>query len=319
MRKTYPLSEAMRKFVEISEDCFPDEVIKAGIDSQRKAYVAMNQQFDITHPPDIDYRDEFLHWNEEQVSVRRYQSRHTLPSRRILFVHGGGWYLGNLDSHDFFAAKLAYDCQSELVSVDYRLAPEHPYPAALEDVYAVYRAMLEEAPEKTPPLLVGDSAGANLIAALSLRCRDEGLLPAMGQILIYPGLARTGTLASHQQCSNAPLLNTAAIEFCWRMYQPNNMTLLNATQQSYLLPLEAEDFSGLPPARLYPVEFDPLKDDAVEYARRIKRVGGDADLTLGEGLVHGCLRAIGSAAEADQFYQSICAGCAELFVASDNS
>ena len=318
MTKTYPLSDAMRQFVEITEACFSDEVIDAGIDSQRKAYVEMNQLFNTTHPAGLKFSDEFIQWGGEQVRVRRYHPVHQLPTRRILFVHGGGWYLGNLNSHDFFAAKLAHDCQSELVSVDYRLAPEAPFPASLDDIYSVYRVMINEASKDNPPLLVGDSAGANLIAALSLRCRDEGLLPAAGQVLIYPGLSQTGTLPSHQQFSDAPLLSAAAIEFCWRMYQPDNIELLDSTNQGYLIPNDAEHFTGLPPARLYPVEFDPLKDDAFEYVRRLKLAGVDAELSLGVGLVHGCLRAIGSAEEADQFYQSICAGCDELFVGSQS-
>jgi acetyl esterase len=319
MSKAYPLSEAMRAFVQTTEASFSDEVIEAGIEAQREAYVAMNRLFDLPRPLGLQSRDETVQIGGESLAIRRYQPEQRLPDRRILFIHGGGWYLGDLDSHDFFAAQLAHDCRSELVSVHYRRAPEAPFPAALDDIYSVYRAMLEEGLELTPPLLVGDSAGANLVAALSLRCRDEGLTPATGQVLIYPALAKPNSLPSHRELSDAPLLNAASIDFCWRIYGSQSLASLDAQKRSYLAPLEAESLAGLPPVRLFPVEFDPLKDDAFEYARRLKSAGVDSDLTLGEGLVHGCLRAMGSAPEADRFYGAIRTGCCELLAGIDSA
>ncbi len=317
MRKAYPLSVAMRSFVQTTESSFPDEVIEAGIDAQREAYTAMNRLFDLHRPSGLRCRDEFLGMGEPKVAVRRYWPERYIPDRRILFIHGGGWYLGDLDSHDHFAGKLAHDCRSELISVHYQRAPEAPFPAALDDVFTAYRTMLEEAPGRASPLLVGDSAGANLVAALSLRCRDEGIAPALGQVLIYPVLAQPGSLPSHRDLSDAPLLNAAAIEFCWRIYGRQSLASMDSQQRSYLVPLEAESLVGLPPARLFPVAFDPLRDDAFEYARRLQLAGVDVDLTLGEGLVHGCLRAIGSAQEADRFYDAIRANCCDLLADVD--
>ncbi|MFT5719721.1 MAG: acetyl esterase [Motiliproteus sp.] len=312
MGKAYPLSAAMRSFVRTTESCFPDEVIEAGIEAQREAYTAMNRLFDVHRPSGLRCRDTFLGMGASKVAVRRYWPERLIQDQRILFIHGGGWYLGDLDSHDHFAGSLAHDCRSELIAVHYRRAPEFPFPAALDDVFAVYLAMLEETPAGVPPLLAGDSAGANLVAALSLRCRDEGVTPALGQVLIYPALAEPGSLPSHQDFSDAPLLNAAAIEFCWRIYGWQSLASMDSQQRSYLAPLAAESLVGLPPARLFPVAFDPLRDDAYEYARRLKLAGVDADLTLGEGLVHGCLRAMGSAQEADRFYDAIRTACCDL-------
>ncbi len=296
MNPNYLLSPAMQDFVARSERFFPAEVIAQGIPAQRDAYTAQAAHFALPCPAGLRISDERL----GGVPVRRYRPRETMSGPAILFAHGGGWYLGGLDSHDSLCAQLAHDCMQELIAVDYRLAPEAPFPAGLDDLTAVYRALLAGGAE--PPLLLGDSAGGNLVAALTLRCRKQGLVAAAGQILIYPALAQPGSLPSHQAMADAPLLDRAGIVFCWQCYGGEHAS----KPAEELAPLLADSFEGLPAATVLAAQYDPLRDDAREYSRRLQAAGVAVSYCEVPGLVHGALRAVGRAEEADQLYRLIC-------------
>jgi len=186
------------------------------------------------------------------------------------------------------------------MSVDYRLSPEHPFPAALDDCYSVYESLLQQG--KTP-ILLGDSAGGNLIAALTLRCRDDCLKAALAQILIYPFLAPPKSLSSHLSLSNAPLLSIEAIEFSLENYNP---AVDQEEQHKYIFPLQANSLSSLPQAAIFSAQFDPLIDDALKYSQRLQENSVVVDYQAIKGLVHGAIHAIGISAEADILFQSIC-------------
>ncbi|MEH6576745.1 MAG: alpha/beta hydrolase [Amphritea sp.] len=297
----YHLSDAMRRFVQRSEAFFPSAVVEQGLAAQRTAYDAMADHFSPPRPASLCINDEFLN----SVRIRRYRPPQHNRQQRVLFAHGGGWYLGGLDSHDSFCASLAHDCNMTVIAVDYRLAPEAPYPAGLDDLTAVYRALLEEDP--VPPLLVGDSAGGNLVAALALRCRKSGLPKACGQILIYPALAAPDSLPSHQLLTDAPLLDRDSINFCWQIYAQEH-----PVTDEELIPLQAESLAFLPPAAIFAAEFDPLVDDARQYSQRLRQAGTPAQLTVIRGLVHGALRAASITDEANLLYQSVCAKVKKL-------
>jgi acetyl esterase len=192
------------------------------------------------------------------------------------------------------------DCKLTVIAVDYRLAPEAPYPAGLNDLSSVYQALLQD--DSLPPLLLGDSAGGNLVAALTLRCRNTGVPKACGQILIYPALAAPGSLPSHQLFADAPLLDSASINFCWQNYASKE----HPFNDEELFPLQAESLALLPPAAIFAAEFDPLIDDARHYNQRLRRAEVPTRLIQVPGLVHGALHSIGLTSEAEQLYQSIC-------------
>ncbi|MBY4675369.1 alpha/beta hydrolase [Marinobacterium arenosum] len=308
MTRRFPLSPAMQAFVEQTESFYPAELIDRGIAAQRDAYDAMADYFSLPRPPTVEVWDQPLNG----VPVRRYRPQGDSAATQILFAHGGGWYLGGLDSHDSFCAQLAQDCRREVIAVDYRLAPEAPFPAALDDLSAVYRALLAE--QAAAPLLLGDSAGGNLVAALTLRCRRLGLPQAVGQVLVYPALAVPGSLPSHQEMADAPLLDRAAIEFCWQCYGPQRGAVVG--EQA---PLSADSFDGLPPAAIFAAQFDPLSDDARCYGDVLNAAGVDAEYRQIAGLVHGALRAVNRASEADQLYRLICAAVERLGVATESA
>lgn len=245
------------------------------------------------------------------VAVRSYQPPVASASGGvpcIVYLHGGGWVVGDLDSHDFICAELASTLGVLVIAVDYRLAPEHPFPAGFDDCLKVWR-VLRNGPFQLDPartLVAGDSAGGNLAAALCLALRDaDEPLPA-AQVLIYPGLGGDQHLASRSECNDAPLLTSSDVDCYHALYLQGP-----AKPRAYAMPLLAQDFRGLPPALIAVAQFDPLRDDGVLYAERLNAAGVATQLYYGEGLVHGCLRARGQAGEVDALYETLLGYLAE--------
>ena len=268
----------------------------------RQAYSQMCRAFTPPCPAALQVEDFEL----AGVAVRAYHPRIEPPCEGwpcMLYLHGGGWVVGDLDSHDFICMELAAALGALVVAVDYRLAPEHPFPAAFEDCLAVWRH-LAAAPFAIDPhrrLVVGDSAGGNLAAALCLALRDAGQVLPRAQVLIYPALGGPAHLPSRHECADAPLLSSSDLERYQALY------LSGAQPSSLAMPLLADDLSGLPPALIIVAQWDPLRDDGVLYSERLNAAGVDAVLYVGGGLVHGCLRGRGQVPEVDQMYRTLLA------------
>ncbi|QBZ87496.1 alpha/beta hydrolase [Pseudomonas viciae] len=296
---SYPLSEQMSAFIDKTLSFnTPD----ASLVGSRQAYSQMCRAFTPPCPEVLAVEDFQL----AGVAVRAYHSRITAPPEGwpcILYLHGGGWVVGDLDSHDFICMELAATLGALVVAVDYRLAPEHPFPAAFKDCLAVWRH-LAAAPFAIDPhrrLVVGDSAGGNLAAALCLALRDAGQVLPRAQVLIYPALGGPAHLPSRHECADAPLLSSSDLERYQALY------LSGAQPSSLAMPLLADDLSGLPPALIIVAQWDPLRDDGVLYSERLNAAGVDAVLYVGGGLVHGCLRGRGQVPEVDQMYRTLLA------------
>ncbi|MNF78707.1 Carboxylesterase NlhH [compost metagenome] len=291
---SYPLSRQMTAFVEKTVSFNSADSSLAGL---RLAYSEMCRAFTPARPAGLYVVDFVL----SGVAVRSYQPPASAASC-IVYLHGGGWVVGDLDSHDFICAELASTLGVLVIAVDYRRAPEHPFPAAFDDCLKVWRA-LRTGPFQLDPermLVAGDSAGGNLAAALCLALRDAGEPLPCAQVLIYPGLGGDHRLPSRSECIDAPLLSSSDVDCYHALY-------LRGTRHpsAYAMPLLATDFRGLPPAWIAVAQFDPLRDDGVRYAERLNAAGGAATLYVGEGLVHGCLRARGQVAEVDELYQAL--------------
>jgi acetyl esterase len=306
MTEKYPLSVSMTDFVNQSLSFFPISVVEQGIEAQRLAYRAMTSHFANPRPANLIVENKTI----DGVRVRHYfpkKQAHELSkegsnSLRIVFAHGGGWYLGDLDSHDSFCAHLASDCDIELIAIDYALAPESPYPEGLNDIEIVYQSL--SANSSLPIVLMGDSAGANLMAALSLRCRRKALPVAYAQCFIYPALSEIGSLPSHRAMSDAPLLDTNSLDFCWGQYVPSQEPLVSNNEE--LIPLYTSTHASLPPTMLFAAEYDPLIDDARCYFNALIVAGVEAELKVISGLVHGGLHGFKITEEANKLYLEIC-------------
>lgn len=292
----YPLSAEMAEFVRRTLTFTADS---SAIADQRLAYSRMCEAFTPARPAQLVVQDFAL----ATVPVRLYRPRAipaSDPTACVLYLHGGGWVVGDLDSHDFLTASLAADLNCAVIAVDYRLAPEHSFPAALDDCLAVWHALrlharrLDIDPSRI--VVAGDSAGGNLAAALCLRLRDAGEPQPIAQALIYPSLGGGDHLPSRTECFDAPLLSTEDLAFYRQLY------LAPDERSPYAMPLVATDFSALAPAFIAVAQFDPLRDDGVCYERALREAGVATAFDSGLGLVHGSLRGKDAVPEVDALY-----------------
>ena len=208
------------------------------------------------------------------------------PAPLLVYFHGGGWVIGDLDTHDDACRFLAAGAGVAVLSIDYRLAPEHPFPAPLEDAWAGFAWALGNATELgVDPARIavgGDSAGANLAAVVSLLARaGGGAMPAM-QLLIYPPTDAAASLPSRQLFAEGFLLTKGDMEAFERAYLPPGTDAADPRVSILLAP----DLRGLPPAYVATAGFDPLRDEAEAYALRMRDAGVRVALRRHPGLVH---------------------------------
>jgi acetyl esterase len=206
----------------------------------------------------------------------------------IVYYHGGGWVLGRIDEFDTLARKLAERTSCAVVLVDYRLAPEHRYPTAVEDSYAVLEWVGQHigeiaGREDVPLIVAGDSAGGNLSAVMALRARDRGGPSIALQVLIYPVTDADLDRPSYTDPENQLLLTRDAMVWFWDHYVPD------AARRSEpdASPLRAADLAGLPPAVVLTAEHDVLRDEGEAYAERLTTAGVPVDFKRHTGQMHG--------------------------------
>jgi acetyl esterase len=252
-------------------------------------------------PPEIlpDLRIEnrvISHGDLTDIPVRIYwppgqeaEERSDLPV--VVFYHGGGFALGDLETHDPVARAHAVGAEAIVVSVDYRLAPEHPFPAGVDDCWAALQWTAEHAAElggdPNRIAVAGDSAGGNLAAVIAQLARDNGNPKLAFQLLWYPTTAANLSLPSFSENADAPILNRDVIDAFLGWYIPGvditDPTALPAT----MAPANASDFSGLAPAYIGTAEHDPLRDEGSHYAELLNAAGVPAELSNEPTLVHG--------------------------------
>jgi len=242
-------------------------------------------------------RDEDRHAGRDGAGIDQGAAALDPPAPRaalpaILYLHGGGWVVGDLDGVDALCRALANRAQAIVVSVDYRLAPEHPFPAGLDDAQTALAWMHARAaslgadPERLA--VAGDSAGGNLAAALARRIRDDhaAARPALrAQLLVYPALDGALATASAAEMAEGYDLTREQMRWYWDAYAPGG-----AARTPDASPLRASTLGGLPPAVIVLAELDPLRDDGLDYAERLRAAGVEADVRVWPGMVHGFLR-----------------------------
>jgi acetyl esterase len=303
----------LAEFIRRSEAVFPPHSERHGLAEQRAMYHELCRVFAAPRPPGVAVSDECVPAEGRDIPIRVYRPEADEEAAGLLFLHGGGYILGDLDSHDSILAELAARAGVTVVSVDYRLAPEHPFPAAFEDGAAALGFVAHEAERfGIDPARLGvggDSAGGNLAAALALRSRARGGPALAAQILICPDLGlRHDPEAPDAPGAGSPMLSEDEIRYYDRAYLGPDA----ATRDPYAAPLLTRDYAGLPPALIMAAGQDPLRADAEVYAARLGAAGGQAELKVAPGLVHGWLRARHDCAEANQAFAALCAGIARL-------
>lgn len=297
--KPMPTEAGILAFHQRCEAFYPADAVDASIEQQRKWYDALCAEFDAPSPEGLTREDGLV---GGRIPIRRYRPATVSTETRIFYIHGGGFVVGSLDSHDAICAELADFARAELVSVDYRLAPEHVWPAALEDCYAVLRALLADG---RPVVVAGDSAGGNLTAGIVLKARADGLRGVVGQALIYPGLGGDLVSGSYIEMSEAPGLTTADTKYYREILQA-------PADNPFAAPLAEKDLSGLPPAYITGAFFDPLRDDARIYAARLARAGVNVTFREEPQMIHAWLRARHMSEGAREGFRRLAAGIAVL-------
>jgi len=220
-----------------------------------------------------------------EIPVRIYAPER--PRGVLVYFHGGGWVIGSLETHDAPLRALANTAGCTVISVDYRLAPEHRHPAAAEDCYAATRwaAANARALGADPALLAvgGDSAGGNLAAVTALLARARGGPALRFQLLVYPVTDHDFERASYRDNAEGYFLSREDMRWFWNHYVPDAGERDAVTAS----PLRAADLSGLPPAHVITAEFDPLRDEGEAYAARLREAGVPVSLTRYDGQIHG--------------------------------
>ncbi|MDM5333921.1 alpha/beta hydrolase [Ureibacillus composti] len=221
------------------------------------------------------------------IPVRIYTPNGEGPFPSLVFYHGGGWVIGDLDTVDVPCRLLANRANCVVVSVDYRLAPEHKFPAAAEDAYAAAKWVVENGPsilvDSSRVAVGGDSAGGNLAAVVSLMARDKNEIELAYQLLIYPVTNHSYETVSYRDNADGYLLTKDSMIWFWDHYLRDPQD----GENPYASPLKAEDLSGLPPALVITAEFDPLRDEGEAYAQRLKEAGVSVEETRYNGMIHG--------------------------------
>ena len=271
-------------FIERTNSYYPPDTIDYTVPEQRGIYDRMCREFFAGYPEGVTAETTAIATPSHDIPIRIYRTAAPEAAAMVLYFHGGGFILGGLDSHDDVCAELCARTGYEVVSVDYRLAPEHRHPAAFDDVISAFE--WAAATYKRPILVYGDSAGGNLAAAVSHATRGHARKP-IGQVLIYPGLGGDRSGASYAAHAEAPMLTVRDLDF----YTDIRTGGVDRGGDATLSPLADTDFSDLPPTVLITAQCDPLSSDGEAYRDRILATGGQAYWFEEPGLVHGYLRA----------------------------
>lgn len=259
----------------------------ASVHARRARQEAVARRF--PHPPDrVERTEHWLHLPGRELMVRVYRpAGGCLPA--VLYLHGGGWVAGSVATHDGPCAALAADANVVVASVQYRRAPENPFPAANDDAFAALRWLTEAAHElgvdASRVAVAGDSAGAHLALGACMEARDGGGPDIALQVLVYPVADVDFDTPSYLAHAVSPTLTRADMIGYWQHYLPDG----HAVADPRAVPLRAP-LHGLPPAYVVVVGLDPLHDEGVALAGRLRLAGGTAELVVEPTLVHGFLR-----------------------------
>ena len=249
----------------------------------REMYRAMRP----TNPelPIHQCEDRSIEGSLGEIPVRIYTPEGDGPFGILMNFHGGGWVIGDLDTADAVCREIATLANVIVISVDYRMAPEHPYPAAAIDAYdaTCWAAENMSALNGNGKLgVTGESAGGNLSAVVALKAREAGGPKINFQCLLYPVTDCDMSRASYVDNGEGYLLETKSMEWFWNTYCPDS----NQRKEPYASPLRATDLSKLPPALIVTAEFDPLRDEGEAYGQALDAAGTEATVVRYDGLVH---------------------------------
>ena len=251
----------------------------------------MQKAFSKTSSEDYHFLDEKIYAENQahDIPIRIFYPENRKHEEHVIYIHGGGWALGNVDTYTSACVNLANHLNRVIYLVDYRKAPEHPYPAAFEDCLQVVKVLQKQAVEgkKKKWILMGDSAGGNLAAAVSLKLREENLELPYKQVLVYPL-----TFWDHSEDSPFESVQTNGYDYGLTMKKITEYMEMYVPDESqrkspFVSPLMADDFTNQPDTLVLTAEFDPLRDEGEEYGRMLKQAGNHVEIRRILESVHG--------------------------------
>ncbi|WP_432658206.1 alpha/beta hydrolase fold domain-containing protein [Pseudooceanicola sp. 200-1SW] len=302
------------RFLEVWDEKWASLAPGATPADRRRHFEGIARDMRLPTPPEVETDEE--HWiDSEGGPVRVRLFRHAEGGDRqpaLIYMHGGAWMQGSPETHWDITARIAAWNRQTVISVDYALAPEHPFPKGYLQVLAVCRwAHAQAASLGIDPARIaigGDSAGGNLAAAAALAARDEGLA-LCAQLLIYPACDFDQSRPSYAENAEGPLLKVAGMEAVNAMYCPDPEARHSDPR---VAPLAAPSHAGLPPAFVALAQCDPIRDSGAAYAEALRAAGVPVTLDAGEGLIHGYLRALEYCPDSEARLRAICAWLAEV-------
>ncbi|HEU5469132.1 MAG TPA: alpha/beta hydrolase [Actinophytocola sp.] len=258
--------------------------------------------------PVHEVTDRHLPGPDGDLPIRIYRPRSTAdPLPTVLYFFGGGWTLGSIETSDGVCRSLANAVPCQVITIGYRLAPEHRFPAAVSDCYAAacwIAGHAEEVGADPARLAVaGDSAGGNLAAAVTLLARQHGEPALAAQVLVYPNTDYRGDTGSMRDNDDPALFNRRSVAWYWKHYLSNPDDGLDPL----VSPLRAESLSGLPPALVLTAEYDPLRDEGEQYADRLSSAGVAVESTRYTGMPHGFFTMSATLAAARDAHEQVAA------------
>lgn len=273
----------------------------------RRAWFSIRgQKFRLPLPDNIELIDHFVCAPGREIPLRRYRPTGASLPPVVVYFHGGGWVSGDISTHEGITSYMAAESGAEVISVHYRRPPENPYPAAFDDCLYVLRWAIDNAErlqlDGGRVVVAGDSAGGNLAAALAIAARDDGGPVLRAQVLIYPVLDADPNRPSYLAKRDPFLLRENMIYYL-NAYLQGRLELTDPRA----VPFRVKDPSGLAPAYIIGADHDPLLDEAVDYAERLRRAGVATELRVPAGTIHGFLRARQYSELARREFSAMCA------------
>ena len=274
---------------------FLDQIAAAGMpifdtmEQQRRAANLMVEEWAGHGPSVAKVGDRLIPGSDCQIPIRVYSPEGGGPFPVLVYFHGGGFWMGSIATEDSACRLLTNAAGCVVVSVEYRLAPEHKFPAAVEDGYAATRWVAQNADnlgvDAARIAVGGASAGGNVAAVVALMARDRGTPRLVYQLLLYPVTNFAFDTPSYRENADGYMLTKDAMVWCWGLYLPTEADGDNP----YASPLRAQDLRGLPPALVVTAEYDPLRDEGETYAARLRQAGIPAVCKRYDGMIHGGL------------------------------
>ncbi len=293
--------------IEEAKQIFPGRIYENSAQEARDFFAKYTATLHLTRNKEINVSDCSVSTSDGVIPVRIYKpvSQRT-PPRTLLFMHGGGWIMGDLNSHDQVCVDLCLRCKITVIALDYALSPENRFPVALNQCFSTYLMLLKDKTllghDSERILICGDSAGGNLAAALSLKLRIESKPLPRAQILFYPCLSLDFNSPSYITFSQAPILDKNSMRWFWGAYLNENYQI----QNPLAVPLTEKNLTSLPETIMCTAEIDPLASEGLKFVENLRKCSNTVEHIHAKAMVHGFIRFREKSFTADSYFSLVC-------------